>query len=105
MKVACPVLDWRWGRRLPHRPYAPRYILLFFRGPWMKTKSTDDEQTEHLPQGLRKGTCLWRRCQTGRTSASVREAISREAGNLAREGPNPIQFYGTGRMSILQLPA
>jgi putative transposase len=26
---------------------SPRYILLFFRGPWMKTKSTDDEQTEH----------------------------------------------------------
>ena len=22
VKVACPVLDWRWGRRLPHRPYA-----------------------------------------------------------------------------------
>jgi RNA-directed DNA polymerase len=22
-KPARPVLDWRWGRRLPHRPYAP----------------------------------------------------------------------------------
>ena len=27
MKVARPVLDWRWGERLPHRPYEVDFLF------------------------------------------------------------------------------
>ncbi len=78
-----------WVKTLPCLINVP---LSFF--ACLKNHETDECSIENLPQGLRKGRCLWRRGKT--CPAQVVHALSRETGTPTREGGKPPALSGVG---------